>query len=122
MCIRDSGKYACVPNSRKEKVRIGGKTNLGDWHDFDFEFIASVIDMDLCNTFFQVGNVFLKQNKGVPMGSPISPILAVLVAAYYEHTFVTTEESRGVGVEKRMRGSRYMYVDDIIVLVGYDGE
>lgn len=107
-------QYVCVPNCKSEKVRVGGKSNLFGWHDLDFDTIFMVISMDLNNAIFKVGDTVLRQKKGVPMGSPLSPVLAIMVAAYYENRFLCNcnEDER-----RRLNGLRY--VDDIIVIGKY---
>ena len=104
-------EFVSVSNDKKEPVRLGRKCGLYGWHDIDLDTIGKVIHMDLNNTFFTIGNVTLQQTKGVPMGSPLSPVLAIMVCAYYENTFFKT---CSVDNRKRIEGIRY--VDDIITV------
>lgn len=55
----------------------------------------------------------MKQEIGIPMGSPISPVLAILVCAYCEAKYTGSRNP----VIRKIRGSRY--VDDAIFCVGY---
>jgi hypothetical protein len=114
-CVGRRCKYVNVSNDRSEKIRIDSKMNVYGWHSFDFDMLFNIINMDLNNTIFSVGDVLLKQKKGVPMGSPISPVLAIMVAAYYENMFYL---DCGSDAECRFRGMRY--VDDILAMAVYD--
>ena len=59
---------------------------------------------------FQIGDIVLKQTKGIPMGSPMSPALAVILCAFFEHKFLAT-----LGQDSSLvTGLRY--VDDVFVL------
>ena len=108
-------KYVSVCRNKDEKVRFGSRVDLDGWTVFDFSVFEDVIDMDLEFAIFRIGDVLLQQEKGVPMGSPLSPILAILVAAYYESCFFENcqEDER-----KLIDGVRY--VDDITILAVCD--
>ena len=100
---------------KNEKVRIGKHYNYDDekiygWTNMDFDTLYMVINMDLENSMFTVGDVILMQLKGIPMGSPISPILAIMVCAYYESSFYKNCNS-----DERKRTEGVRYVGDIIV-------
>ena len=69
---------------------------------------------DLENTFFSLGNKTLHQKKGIPMGSPISPILAILVCAFYENNFLKNLK------DERKRVSGIRYVDDAMTIIAFD--
>jgi hypothetical protein len=104
-----------IPRMKNEKVRIGKQYNYDDkkiygWTNMDFDTLYMVINMDLENSMFTVGDVILRQLKGIPMGSPISPILAIMVCAYYESSFYKNCNS-----DERQRTEGVRYVDDIIV-------
>jgi hypothetical protein len=53
-------------------------------NDKSIEKILKYTDFVLNNTFCAIDNVIYKQDKGMPMGSPISPPLANLCLAYFE--------------------------------------
>ena len=81
-------KFVSVKTVGVADVKISSaRSNLFGWDDFDFDTLFEIVNMDLSNAFFTVGDVLLKQIKGIAMGSPLSPILAILVCAYYENTF-----------------------------------
>jgi hypothetical protein len=108
-------EFVSVCNNGKEPVRLGRKCGLYGWHDVDVNTIGRVIEMDLNNTFFTIGDITLQQTKGIPMGSPLSPVLAIMVCAYYENMFFKTCST---DERKRIEGIRY--VDDIITIGGFE--
>ena len=69
------------------------------------------------NSFFTVGNYIGKQTCGIPMGSPLSPALAVIVCAYYENRIIETVKSWGW--TNTILGTRYM--DDLLSFISHDG-
>ena len=108
-------EYVSVSSDRNEKNRIGSKVNMHGWTDLDMDVLQDIIDMDLNYAIFTIGDVILQQEKGVPMGSPLSPILAILVAAFYEYQFF---ESCRQEEKDEIDGVRY--VDDISIIAVCD--
>ena len=101
----------------------GGDVHLGRTGDADtkritisFDEILEIIEFDLNNTYFRVGDKVLQQKVGIPMGSPPSPALAQVVCAYYE--FHTIQRARSVGITNSLEGVRY--VDDLTAVIYYD--
>jgi hypothetical protein len=70
-------------------VKLFLKTNRTTLYvdDFSITKILKYTSFVLNNTFCTINNVIYKQNKGMPMGSPISPPLANLCLAYFEFVF-----------------------------------
>ena len=58
-----------------------------------FEQLLVYAKFDLDNVFFTLGKTILKQTLGIPMGSPLSPSLAIIICAYSEHKFLTSIHS-----------------------------
>lgn len=86
----------CKQKTRRSHVTIEkrkqGDTNIGksvitkSTHVcFSFNEIENICKFDLQNIHFKSNGQILQQIKGVPMGSPCSPTLAICVCAYYEH-------------------------------------
>jgi hypothetical protein len=115
--IKRNCDFVSIHNNKNEKVSIGCKMQQFGWHNFDFDTLFEIVNMDLNNAIFSVGNVNLKQVKGVPMGSPLSPILAILVATYYEFMFLSN-----LSEEQKAKVAGIRYVDDIVILGSYDDD
>jgi hypothetical protein len=58
-----------------------------------FDQLLMFAQFDLDNVFFTLGKNILKQIIGIPMGSPLSPSLAIIICAYSEHKFLTSIHS-----------------------------
>jgi len=52
-----------------------------------FEQLILFAKFDLENVYFTLGKTILKQIIGIPMGSPLSPSLAIIICAHAEHIF-----------------------------------
>jgi len=99
--------YTSVPQQEaitilKEKLEEAG-LNI----PFDAQQIAEILTVILQNTFFRFGNKMFRQVSGLPMGSNISAILAILYMDKLESQTITT--FRQLGLYKR-------YVDDIFII------
>ena len=71
--------------------------------------IFEIVSFDVDNVFFTLGpNNILKQISGIPMGSPMSPAIAIIVCIFYENKCHNTHPC----MMKRYLSLRYM--DDII--------
>ena len=77
-------------------------------HNLDSEDIGSLLAVILRNTFFTFENLIFLQVSGLPMGSSVSGILAILFMDTLERQALLSSPS--VGLYAR-------YVDDIFVLV-----
>jgi hypothetical protein len=95
-------------------VEFGRTADTEDFIHLTLDDVAMIVDFDLRNSIFSVGaRLFLQQSVGLPMGSPNSPALAVLVCVYFEYHF---HVSLGASV-KLFNGVRYM--DDNINVAAY---
>ena len=72
--------------------------------------IGCYIEGLLALCFFTCGESILRQRCGIPMGSHISPPLAIVTCMYFEYIYV----KRTTSIQRPLRGLRYM--DDIIYL------
>ena len=82
--------------------RSGGTFSLS------FNQLLEFASFDLNNVFFTLGSTILKQIIGIPMGSPLSPALAIIICAYAEHNFLSS-----IHDFKLLSACRYM--DDLHV-------
>ena len=104
LLVKRSGKRGVTPGNRRieQKHKNPGK--------FTAKLLESIVHFDLNNCFFHIGNFILLQIIGIGMGSPISPVIAVVLCAHSEVTFMRT-----LGLSSRLlRGTRY--VDDVFLL------
>jgi hypothetical protein len=58
-----------------------------------FQQLITFAKFDLDNVFFTLGSTTLRQIIGIPMGSPLSHALAIIICAYSEHKFLTSISS-----------------------------
>lgn len=112
-------KVISVPSSPSDKSLHFGRSTITSENRFDltYEDIIKIVNFDLNNSIFTIGSFTGKQTCGIPMGSPLSPALAVIVCAYYEHLIYSKIKSHGWS--NTLIGTRYM--DDILAFVTHDG-
>ena len=115
----------CEKTSRRKHVTLE-KTPRGDIHlgksgadisthaTLSFKQIYDICKFDLENVYFTSLGQTLKQTKGVPMGSPASPNMAICICAYYEHKFMQKNKEH----KDKMGASRY--IDDLCVFFAFD--
>ena len=53
----------------------------------DIKSIVQLLQFDLENIYFTSRGHLLRQTIGIAMGSPLSPALAIMNCAFYEHKF-----------------------------------
>jgi hypothetical protein len=87
---------------------VGANTNTQTWVTFSFQDLEDIVRFDLSNAIFTTYDSVLKQNVGIPMGSPLSPVLANLICAYHEVHYL--REQRLDNCPQPVDGTRY--VDD----------
>lgn len=103
-----------VPKCGRHGMRMG-RSPYDDFVKFKLKDLRDIVKFDLDNAIFSVRGKILRQKIGIPMGSPLSPILAVLVCAYYESQYLAEEAQ--LQVRRRVDGARY--VDDALFATGY---
>ena len=109
-----------VKRRGKRGVSYGRATNTHSSTTLTIEQIRKVVEFDLANAVFAVGdpgnehNLF-RQFVGVPMGSPLSPALAKITCMYFENIFLQKIKHDD---SCTLEGLRYM--DDLVALGVYD--
>jgi hypothetical protein len=107
-------KHVSVSKTGRGGARIGIPYCEDDSQvRMSFEDLMAIVKFDLDNCYFKSGTQTLKQNIGIPMGSPLSPILALIICAYYE-----AKHKKMINDVYTLRGKRY--VDDALFLTGAD--
>jgi hypothetical protein len=100
----------------EKKGRGGGAFGRGEkkkgYVELKMKDIIKVVMFDLNNCYIRLGRVIVKQGWGIPMGSPLSPILAIVICVKYETVFKET-----LGVDNRLKIKRYM--DDVWLIGRY---
>src|SRR5678816_769968 len=76
--------------------------------DSPFPFLKKLILLTLEHNFFHFNNTFYKQNSGLSMGSPLSPILSNIFMELIEHFFILNHPLLSNTTWLR-------YVDDIFI-------
>lgn len=94
----------------KKKGRGGGSFGRGEekkgFVELRLRDVIRVVEFDLNNCYIRIGKVMLKQKWGVPMGSPLSPVLAVLICTKYERVFIES-----LRCDRNLKVKRY--IDDV---------
>lgn len=80
---------------------------LEDHTPIDRNSFTTAVKLVLGSTFFVHNGVFYKQTFGVPMGSPLSPVVASLVMERLEQESMRTLEEKQISIKVYRR-----YVDD----------
>ena len=76
---------------------------------FSLEDLTAIVKFDLDNCY-SVGGSIIQQTVGIPMGSPLSPALAVLICIFYEHSMISDLPPHP---NVHLVGTRY--IDDLAV-------
>lgn len=111
---RQESTTIAVPRRGKKWMGMGKSHNPHAFVNFTLLSLRNIVKFDLANAYFTVGTHVMKQNIGIPMGSPLSPALAVIVCAYSEHLY--SKKQTAQGYFPLVRGLRY--VDDALYITG----
>lgn len=107
--------HIAVPRRGNKGIHFGIDYNTADYVTFDFATLRDIVAFDLNNATFTQGETLLSQKVGIPMGSPMSPALAIIMCAYCEYRYLQRNNLQSV--RPRVFGVRY--VDDAYYLSGY---
>ena len=101
----DYGEFVTVVGNRSKDVKIGRiKSN----RIFHREEIVKAVKQDLENAVFRCGNILVIQTIGIPMGSPLSPALAIISCAI-------AEEKMKNELQGNIQFQAMRYMDDVWV-------
>ena len=105
--LRDR-KCVSVPVSKSDNSVRYGHSVASDASriNLTYDELLEIVCFDLNNSFFTVGTFVGKQTCGIPMGSPISPALAVIVCAYYENKIFKAVNDWGWSNTNTIMGTR----------------
>ena len=114
---------ACYQRTIKEEnisIKLRGKIETttgefkgkisGQFKQLSIKEIREITMYDLENAYLRVGTFVLQQCKGIPMGSPLSPMLAILYCARIESYFLNT-------LTTNIRFNSIRYIDDIFIIL-----
>lgn len=94
---------------------IFNKSKKCEFKYLTLEEIKEIAIFDITNAYLKLGGFVLQQVKGIPMGSPLSPILAIMYCARAENYFLESLDTR-----INIRGVRY--IDDLLLVLSCNKE
>jgi len=97
------GEMITICGKRQKDIKLG---RVSKGRQFGMEDIIETVIMDLNNAVFKCGSLTMIQTIGIPMGSPLSPALAIVTCAISEEKML--QEMLG---NEKFVAMRYM--DDI---------
>lgn len=104
--IRGS-RYIRVRKRGREGVKFGRAVDKSKYTELRTSELLKIVQFDLDNGIIAIGEILLRQTEGIPMGSPASPPIAILVCVKYEWEFRTS-----LGKDDRYI-RMYRYIDDV---------
>jgi hypothetical protein len=92
------------------------KINSSTASSIDVNSLTLLIDWLIDNTYVEVGDIILRQNIGIPMGTDCAPYLANLFLFSYEFTYLNTllKQKKFDILNKFRRCARY--IDDLLLI------
>ena len=79
--------------------------------------LIEAVEFLIDNSYFKCGDMVMKQNIGIPMGTDPGPDFANLFLHYYEFTFLERNAKTRYGICKKLNGS-FRYIDDVASVNG----
>ena len=115
---RKGSRCIVVPNAKKQPCQWGARTKQGDIN-IQPDMLMEWVLFDLENAYVTIMNGGIaKQTMGIPMGSPLSPAMAIATTAFMEHEWRTKVKRELPQAEGTYDARRYM--DDVLFV--YTGE
>ena len=102
---RKYGHLVTITGNRTEDIKVG-KHNSKKNRTFSTDEIIEVVRQDLKNAVFSCGKLLVLQTIGIPMGSPLSPALAITTCAM-------AEEKMKRSITQNIHFQAMRYMDDM---------
>jgi hypothetical protein len=106
-------KFVRIPRDKALKCSFGKSSNRFETDHISFEQIFDVVDFDIRNAFFTVGDQIFHQINGAPIGGVLSTAEAIATCAAAEFKWLSS-----LGADARYL-SAIRYVDDLCGIVAY---
>jgi hypothetical protein len=107
--------HTSVPRQESVRERLERDSTSIDSTILGVDKIMELIDLCLDSTYFQLGDKFYEQRRGLAMGSPLSPVLVDLYM-----------ETIKANIKVQDTGNHFMfwkrYVDDIFAIISREGD
>ena len=109
----------CFENSKRKYITISNSEASWDatpskiYFSFSKTSLVSSVQFLINNTYFKCGDITLKQNIGIPMGTDPGPDFANLFLHFYEFKFMKDNTKTNYGICKKL-SKGYRYIDDIL--------
>ena len=109
----------CFENSKRKYITVNNSEASWDvtpskkYFSFSKTSLVSSVRFLINNTYFKCGDLTLKQNIGIPMGTDPGPDFANLFLHFYEFKFMKDNTKTNYGVCKKL-SKGYRYIDDIL--------
>ena len=106
-------KIICINKFGKKGVKWGRSFNPHKSTHIKFIDLINIIKLDIKNCYMKIGHFMLRQIIGIPMGSPLSAILAILCCCIAEYNWQLS--LRHSNIFARIFLTRY--VDDGLIII-----
>ena len=106
-------KIICIPKFGKDKVCWGRSFNPNKSSHIQFIDLVNIVKLDIKNCYMRLGNYILQQIVGIPMGSPLSAVLAILCCCIAEYNWQISLKQRNIFDHIFLT----RYVDDGLIII-----